>query len=132
MPAGGPEAVAGFVFLWVGARTKKRGRAAGPAPKKTKSGGALLSHTLSSAVPSPCPGLTSRFGMGTGCLPGAMAATRTLFAYQRAACHRGMWTGKRTRRSTLIVPAGHPMRCLPQSTGNAAMDGRENDLPFGH
>ena len=33
-------------------------------------GGALLSHTLSSAVPSPCQALASGFGKGPGVSPG--------------------------------------------------------------
>ena len=34
-----------------------------------ESGGALLSHTLSGAVPSPCRALASGFGMGPGVSP---------------------------------------------------------------
>lgn len=34
-----------------------------------KFGGVLLSHTVSSAVPSALRGLTTRFGMDTGCFP---------------------------------------------------------------
>jgi hypothetical protein len=41
------------------------------------SGGVLLSHDLPVAVPSALKGLTSRFGMETGCFPDAMA-TETL------------------------------------------------------
>ena len=33
-------------------------------------GGVLLSHTLSSAVPSPCQALASGFGKGPGVSPG--------------------------------------------------------------
>src|SRR4051794_1091451 len=45
------------------------------------SGGVLLSHDLPVAVPSALAGLTSRFGMETGCFPDAMA-TETLSKYQ--------------------------------------------------
>jgi hypothetical protein len=41
------------------------------------SGDVLLSHDLPVAVPSALAGLTSRFGMETGCFPDAMA-TETL------------------------------------------------------
>ena len=41
------------------------------------SGGVLLSHTLPSAVPSPCRALASRFGMETGRFPRAMAAANS-------------------------------------------------------
>src|SRR3954447_13627312 len=45
------------------------------------SGGVLLSHHPPVAVPSALAGLTSRFGMETGCFPDAMA-TETLSKYQ--------------------------------------------------
>jgi hypothetical protein len=41
------------------------------------SGDVLLSHDLPVAVPSALAGLTSRFGMETGCFPDAMV-TETL------------------------------------------------------
>ena len=41
-------------------------------------GGVLLSHTLPSAVPSPCRVLASRFGMETGHVPRAMTTTEKL------------------------------------------------------
>ena len=43
------------------------------------SGGRLLSHTVSSAVPSAARALTVVFGMGTGVSPGRIA-TRNLWA----------------------------------------------------
>jgi hypothetical protein len=49
------------------------------------SGGVLLSHDLPVAVPSALAGLTSRFGMETGCFPDAMA-TETLSKYQPTTC----------------------------------------------
>jgi hypothetical protein len=49
------------------------------------SGGVLLSHDLPVAVPSALSGLTSRFGMETGCFPDAMA-TETLSKYQPTTC----------------------------------------------
>ena len=39
-------------------------------PPTCECGGALLSHTLSSAVPSPCQALASGFGKGPGVSPG--------------------------------------------------------------
>ena len=44
------------------------------APAKCLSGGVLLSHNLSVAVPSALKGLTSGFGMGPGVSRFAMAA----------------------------------------------------------
>ena len=41
-------------------------------------GGALLSHTLSSAVPSPQPGLSFRVRKGTGRLTWAMTTAKPL------------------------------------------------------
>ena len=46
------------------------------------SGDVLLSHDLPVAVPSALKGLTSRFGMETGCFPDAMT-TETLSKYQQ-------------------------------------------------
>ena len=46
-------------------------------PKKVYCGGVLLSRDLPIEVPSPRPGLTARFGMETGCLPGAMTAAKS-------------------------------------------------------
>ena len=64
----------------------------------------LLSHTLSSAVPSPCPGLASRFGMEAGRLPGAMTTAKSYstirsnpFVLQVDCKKTGQWTRLRYR-----------------------------------
>ena len=44
-------------------------------------GGHLLSHTVSSAVPSASRGLTIVFGMGTGVSPGRIATSSQLSAF---------------------------------------------------
>src|SRR3954451_5147190 len=81
------------------------------------SGGVLLSHDLPVAVPSALAGLTSRFGMETGCFPDAMA-TETLSKYQpkptaRATHHNllgvvvgwGFWpySGNRTVNANIVT-----------------------------
>ena len=53
-------------------------------------GGALLSHTLSSAVPSPQPGLSFRVRKGTGRLTWAMAAANLLL-YGQTLGSAGVW-----------------------------------------
>ena len=70
-------------------------------------GGALLSHTLSSAVPSPRPGLSFRVRKGTGRLTWAMTTAKpiqrptTRIGRQTEPCHDsdrgGPGTGQRTR-----------------------------------
>ena len=58
---------------------KKRGfpeRDARREPPQVECGGALLSHTLSSAVPSPQPGLSFRVRKGTGRLTWAMTTAK--------------------------------------------------------
>ena len=51
--------------------------------KKTMSGSHLLSHTVSSAVPSAAQALTFVFGMRTGVTPGRIA-TRRILAFHLA------------------------------------------------
>ena len=57
-------------------RIKKKGPSGNPLGgldqkvQTVECGGALLSHTLSSAVPSPCQALASGFGKGPGVSPG--------------------------------------------------------------
>ena len=65
-PPSGPPARA-----WAGKEGSPR-EPVGARPGGTvscESGGALLSHTLSGAVPSPCRALASGFGMGPGVSP---------------------------------------------------------------
>lgn len=60
---------------------KKRGfpeRDARREPPQVECGGALLSHTLSSAVPSPQPGLSFRVRKGTGRLTWAMTTAKPM------------------------------------------------------
>ena len=75
-------------------------------------GGVLLSHTLSSAVPSPRPGLSFRVRKGTGRLTWAMTTakpiqrpTPTGRPAEPEPCHDsdrgGPGTGQRTRTKTL-------------------------------
>ena len=47
-------------------------------PPQVECGGALLSHTLSSAVPSPQPGLSFRVRKGTGRLTWAMTTAKPM------------------------------------------------------
>jgi hypothetical protein len=57
-------------FHYTGAReTRKAGFVKNPAFRAMKSGGYLLSHAVTHAVPSAQEGLTSVFGMGTGVTP---------------------------------------------------------------
>ena len=71
-------------------------------------GGVLLSHTLSSAVPSPRPGLSFRVRKGTGRLTWAMTTAKPIqrpthqgIGRQTEPCHDsdrgGPGTGQRTR-----------------------------------
>ena len=75
-------------------------------------GGVLLSHTLSSAVPSPRPGLSFRVRKGTGRLTWAMTTAKPIqrpthqgIGRQTEPCHDsdrgGPGTGQRTRAKTL-------------------------------
>ena len=69
---GGPGCVALPARARVGGKTRNPPGAQGARPGGTvscESGGALLSHTLSGAVPSPCRALASGFGMGPGVSP---------------------------------------------------------------
>ena len=76
VPARRPRGMRGCVALpGPRVRGEKRGtprEPVGARPGGTvscESGGALLSHTLSGAVPSPCRALASGFGMGPGVSP---------------------------------------------------------------
>ena len=81
-------------------------------PPTKECGGVLLSHTLSSAVPSPRPGLSFRVRKGTGRLTWAMTTakpiqrpTPTGRPAEPEPCHDsdrgGPGTGQRTRAKTL-------------------------------
>ena len=61
-------------------------------------GGVLLSHTLSSAVPSPRPGLSFRVRKGTGRLTWAMTTAKPI---QRPT-HQGI--GRQTEPATRPIP----------------------------
>ena len=69
---GGPGCVARPARAWAGEKRGTPREPVGARPGGTvscESGGALLSHTLSGAVPSPCRALASGFGMGPGVSP---------------------------------------------------------------
>ena len=96
-------------------------------------GGVLLSHTLSSAVPSPRPGLSFRVRKGTGRLTWAMTTAKPIqrpthqgIGRQTEPCHDsdrgGPGTGQRTRatkRFTGIVSVTTRKQCsLPSNERN--------------
>ena len=97
-------------MLWIGSLP----RAAGNTNQKTRKGGSrsvtldgnpdvecggvLLSHTLSSAVPSPRPGLSFRVRKGTGRLTWAMTTAKPI---QRPT-HQGI--GRQTEPATRPIP----------------------------
>ena len=95
-------------------------------------GGVLLSHTLSSAVPSPRPGLSFRVRKGTGRLTWAMTTakpiqrpTPTGRPAEPEPCHDsdrgGPGTGQRTRAKTLhrYRHRDHKKQCsLPSNERN--------------
>ena len=96
-------------------------------------GGVLLSHTLSSAVPSPRPGLSFRVRKGTGRLTWAMTTAKPVqrpthqgIGRQTEPCHDsdrgGPGTGQRTRatkRFTGIVSVTTRKQCsLPSNERN--------------
>jgi hypothetical protein len=58
-----PSGLAGNVWKW------QQGHPFRDGPAQSMSGGVLLSHSLSVAVPSALKGLTSGFGMGPGVSP---------------------------------------------------------------
>ncbi len=51
-------------------KTRARPNPTGTPNQRVVCGGALLSHTLPGAVPSPCQALASGFGKGPGVTPG--------------------------------------------------------------
>ena len=69
-----PSDTPGNVLRSAGRHNKQKkgvpGAEARREPPTKECGGALLSHTLSSAVPSPCQALASGFGKGPGVSPG--------------------------------------------------------------
>lgn len=77
-------------------------------------GGVLLSRILPDGVSSPCPGLASRFGMGTGRSPGAMAAANSS-TIRGCGCSA---TGERTRFHDL--ESFQSMRCRPLAPVSSA------------
>ena len=85
-----------------GRQNKKRGfpeRHARREPPTKECGGVLLSHTLSSAVPSPRPGLSFRVRKGTGRLTWAMTTAKPI---QRPT-HQGI--GRQTEPATIPIVA---------------------------
>ena len=68
-------------------------------------GGALLSHTLSSAVPSPRPGLSFRVRKGTGRLTWAMTTAKPI---QRPTTRIGRQNRNHTTRPIPIVAVREP------------------------
>ena len=91
------------------------------------SGGALLSHTLSGAVPSPCRALASGFGMGPGVSPWPWPPQilstfpgRTPGGSDRDGPGTGQWTRKRSCDAFRTLPAAgnHPKDAIRATTRN--------------
>ena len=89
------------------------------------SGGALLSHTLSGAVPSPCRALASGFGMGPGVSPWPWPPQilstfpgRTPGGSDRDGPGTGQWTRKRSCDAFRTLPAAgnHPKDAIRATT----------------
>ena len=81
------------------------------------SGGALLSHTLSGAVPSPCRALASGFGMGPGVSPWPWPPQilstfpgRTPGGSDRDGPGTGQWTRKKSCDAFRTLPAAGTIR----------------------
>ena len=74
-------------------------------PPTKECGGALLSHTLSSAVPSPRPGLSFRVRKGTGRLTWAMTTAKPI---QRPTTRIGRQNRNHTTRPIPIVAVREP------------------------
>ena len=83
---------------------------------KENSGGDLLSHTVSRAVPSALEGLTSEFGMGSGVTPPALppetgkdAITQPLRLRAHGCLSASAFIEKRLRTPVraLLLPQGH-------------------------
>ena len=91
------------------------------------SGGALLSHTLSGAVPSPCRALASGFGMGPGVSPWPWPPQilstfpgRTPGGSDRDGPGTGQWTRKESCDAFRTLPAvgNHPKDAIRATTRN--------------
>ena len=106
-------------------------------PPTKECGGALLSHTLSSAVPSPQPGLSFRVRKGTGRLTWAMTTakpiqrpTPTGRPAEPEPCHDsdrgGPGTGQRTQAkrltSIVIVTTRNNAPCHPTKETTTGRD----------
>ena len=100
-------------------------------------GGVLLSHTLSSAVPSPRPGLSFRVRKGTGRLTWAMTTAKPIqrpthqgIGRQTEPCHDsdrgGPGTGQRTRAKRftgiVIVTTRNNAPCHPTKETTTGRD----------
>ena len=136
-------------MLWIGSLP----RVAGNTNQKTKKGGSrsvtldgnpdvecggvLLSHTLSSAVPSPRPGLSFRVRKGTGRLTWAMTTAKPIqrpthqgIGRQTEPCHDsdrgGPGTGQRTRAKRftgiVIVTTRNNAPCHPTKETTTGRD----------
>ena len=90
-----------------------------------ESGGALLSHTLSGAVPSPCRALASGFGMGPGVSPWPWPPQilstfpgRTPGGSDRDGPGTGQWTRKKSCDAFRTLPAigNHPKDAIRATT----------------
>src|SRR5260370_41364419 len=87
------------------------------------SGGVLLSHTVSRAVPSALEGLTSGFGMGPGVSPPPKPPKRLPPPPSRA--RKSLGSGASTATNSLIaVPPAAPVRGAGCFLGTA--QGREH------
>ena len=106
---------------------KKRGfpeRDARREPPQVECGGALLSHTLSSAVPSPRPGLSFRVRKGTGRLTWAMTTAKPV---QRPT-HQGIGRQNRNHATIPVVAVREPDNGREQKrfTGIVSVTTRNN------